>query len=297
MDIVRPGTRINFMSYRKVAFTLSGILVALSLVLLVTVGLNYGIDFAGGTVVQVKFGTTTTTDDVRQALKPAGLDQSLIQSVGDAAENEFLIRTPAMEDQSHEDLSVTIEKALDAKAGKENVEIRRVEMVGSAVSKDLKQKGFLSLFYAGIGILIYIWWRFELKFSFGAIIALVHDVLITLGIFTLTGREMSLPVVAALLTIIGYSLNDTIVVFDRIRENMKKKSSRDFASLIDVSISQTLSRTLLTSLTTFLVVLCLYLFGGTVINDFAFAMLVGVIVGTYSSIFIASPMLLAMTKE
>jgi len=194
-------------------------------------------------------------------------------------------------------VGLSVKGALETAFGADTVEIRRVEMVGGEVSKDLKQKGFLSLFYAGLGILIYIWWRFELRFSFGAILALVHDVIITVGIFSLTGREITLPVIAALLTIIGYSLNDTIVVFDRIRENMKKPGARDLSSLLDTSISQTLSRTLLTSLTTFLVVLCLFVLGGSVINDFAFAMLVGVIVGTYSSIFVASPMLLVLAKD
>ena len=224
------------------------------------------------------------------------MEQARIQSVEDAETAEFLIRTAASS-EGNEDVGLSVKGALETAFGADTVEIRRVEMVGGEVSKDLKQKGFLSLFYAGLGILIYIWWRFELRFSFGAILALVHDVIITVGIFSLTGREITLPVIAALLTIIGYSLNDTIVVFDRIRENMKKPGARDLSSLLDTSISQTLSRTLLTSLTTFLVVLCLFVLGGSVINDFAFAMLVGVIVGTYSSIFVASPMLLVLAKD
>ena len=285
------------MKIKNIAFALSFALIVLSLISIFFLkGINYGIDFAGGTEVQVAFTDPVKTGDVRDAMDPIGMKNSVIQMIGSPEDHEFLIRTPMMNEAS-DDVSQKIKGALGTAFGDEKVDIRRVEMVGSAVSKDLKQKGFLSLFYAGIGILIYIWWRFELKFSFGAILALIHDVVITVGIFSIMGKEISLPVVAALLTIVGYSLNDTIVVFDRIRENLKNASgSFDFASLLDNSISQTLSRTLLTSLTTFIVVLCLYLLGGSVIHNFAFAMMVGVVVGTYSSIFIASPTLLLLGR-
>ena len=297
MELIRPGTQIEFMKIKNIAFALSIALIVLSLISIFFLkGINYGIDFAGGTEVQVAFTEPVKTGDVRDAMDPIGLNNSIIQRIGAPDDHEFLIRTPMMNEAS-DDISQKIKGALDSAFGGDKVDIRRVEMVGSAVSKDLKQKGFLSLFYAGIGILIYIWWRFELRFSFGAILALIHDVVITVGIFSILGKEISLPVVAALLTIVGYSLNDTIVVFDRIRENMKKASgSFDFSSLLNNSISQTLSRTLLTSLTTFIVVLCLYLLGGSVIHNFAFAMMVGVIVGTYSSIFIASPTLLLLGR-
>ncbi len=296
MELIKPGTQINFMKFSKLAFSISAILIVLSIVLIATKGLNYGIDFAGGTVVQIKFNTDVKTDAVRDALAPIGLENARIQSIGAASENEFIVRTITSADEMH-DISSEIKTALGEAVGSENVDIRRVEMVGSEVSEDLKQKGFLSLFYACMGILIYIWVRFELRFSIGAIMALIHDVLITVGIFSITGREVTLPVVAALLTIIGYSLNDTIVVFDRIRENMKKGGSRELKPLLNTSISQTLSRTLLTSLTTFIVVLFLFLMGGSVINNFAFAMMIGVIVGTYSSIFVASPVLLLFSKK
>ncbi|HOO45240.1 MAG TPA: protein translocase subunit SecF [Deltaproteobacteria bacterium] len=298
MELIRPGTHIEFMKFKTIAFTLSIALIVLSLISIVFLkGINYGIDFAGGTEVQVGFSETVKTADIRGALETIGLSKARIQSIDSAEGSEFLVRIPMIED-STEDLVLKIETTFGDAFGKEKVDIRRAEMVGSEVSKDLKQKGFLALFYAGIGILIYIWWRFELKFSFGAIIALIHDVVITVGIFSLMGKEINLPVIAALLTIVGYSLNDTIVVFDRIRENMKKASgSYDLVSLLDNSISQTLSRTLLTSLTTFIVVLCLYLLGGSVIHNFAFAMMVGVIVGTYSSIFIASPTLLILGQS
>ncbi|MDT8272037.1 MAG: protein translocase subunit SecF, partial [Desulfomonilia bacterium] len=166
------------------------------------------------------------------------------------------------------------------------------------VSKDLKEKGILSLLYVGIGILIYIWWRFELRFSMGAILALIHDIVITVGVFSILGKEITLPIIAALLTIIGYSLNDTIVVFDRIRENIKKTTGTfNLAEVMNDSLSQTLNRTILTSLTVFIVVFCLFIMGGSVIHDFAFAMMVGVVIGTYSSIFIASPTLLLFERR
>jgi preprotein translocase subunit SecF len=175
--------------------------------------------------------------------------------------------------------------------GEGMVDIRRVEMVGPQVGKDLRQKGILSLVYAMIGILIYISWRFELRFAIGAIIALMHDVLITLGVFSLTGREIDLPIIAAFLAIIGYSLNDTIIVYDRIRENYGKHKKKGFNEVVNRSINETLSRTILTSGTTLMVVLALFVFGGGVIHNFAFALLVGILVGTYSSIFVASPVL------
>ena len=297
MDIIRPGTQIDFMKYRKAAFALSAVLIVISLVAVFVRGLNYGIDFTGGTEIQVAFSETVKTDEVRSAIGPIGLANATIQSIGEDGDNEFLIRTPT-EGDSGDDTVQQIEGALRDTFGEEKVDIRRVDMVGAAVSQDLKQKGFLSLFYAGIGILIYIWWRFQIGYSVGAILALAHDVIITVGVFAIAGREISLPVIAALLAIVGYSLNDTIVVYDRLRENIKKAAgSFDLSPLLDSSISQTLSRTLITSTTTFVVVLALFLFGGTVINNFAFAIMVGLIVGTYSSIFVASPILLFFRRE
>jgi preprotein translocase subunit SecF len=181
---------------------------------------------------------------------------------------------------------------LNSAYGDGAVDLRRVEMVGPQVGKDLRQKGLLSILYAMIGILIYISWRFELRFAVGAIIALLHDVLITLGVFSLTGREIDLPIIAAFLAIIGYSLNDTIIVYDRIRENYGKHQKQGFNAVVNRSINETLSRTILTSGTTLLVVLALFIFGGGVIHNFAFALLVGILIGTYSSIFVASPVLI-----
>jgi len=280
------------MKYRKAAFALSAALIIISIAALFVRGLNYGTDFTGGTEIQVAFSKTVKTDEVRSAIEPIGLASAAIQSIGEDRDNEFLIRTPATGDTVQQ-----IEGALKDTFGEETVDIRRVDVVGAAVSRDLKQKGFLSLFYAGIGLLIYISWRFKISYSVAAILALAHDVIITVGVFSITGREISLPVIAALLTVVGYSLNDTIIVFDRIRENIKKAAgSFDFPSLLDSSISQTLSRTLITSSTTLFVVLALFLFGGSVINNFAFAIMVGLIVGTYSSIFVASPILMLFSR-
>ncbi|HOY74100.1 MAG TPA: protein translocase subunit SecF [Deltaproteobacteria bacterium] len=260
-------------------------------------GLNYGIDFAGGLELQVAFKDSVETGDVRNAMRTVGLEQAAIQSVSGGEANEFLIRMHQIEEDPTKSISTVAENALFQAFGKEKVDIRRAEVVGAAVSKDLKTKGLLSILYACIGLLVYIWIRFELSYSVGAIAALVHDVIITMGLFSLLQKEMSLTIIAALLTIVGYSLNDTIVIFDRIRENIKKQTgSFDLASLMSDSISQTLSRTVLTALTVFLVALCLFLLGGNVIHDFAFAMLVGVVVGTYSSMYIASPIVLLFSR-
>lgn len=298
MDIIRPGTQIDFMKYNRITIGLSVVFIAVCLVSLIFVkGINYGIDFTGGTEVQAAFNKAVMTDDVRSALDPLGLADAVIQSIGIAGSNEFLIRVPN-EGKSGYVVAQKIENTLKSAFGKEGVSIRGVNMVGSAVSADLKQKGFFSMVYAGIALLIYIWFRFELSYSFGAILALLHDVIAVVGLFSITGKEMSLTVIAAVLTIIGFSLNDTIVIFDRIRENLKKGSGpMDYTQLLNSSLSQTLSRTIITSLTVFITVVCLFFFGGSVIHDFAFAMLVGVISGAYSTVFIATPVLLLFNRD
>jgi preprotein translocase subunit SecF len=297
LEFIKPGTYIDFMKYKWyfIGFSLITSLLAIGSIALQ--GFSYGIDFAGGSVIQVQFKNPTTADDIRKAMKTIGMEDERIQNVGAASENDFLIRTSKTED-TMKGLGGRITAELEKSFGKGNFEIRRVEMVGGAVSKDIKTKGFLSLVWAGLGILIYIWWRFEFKFSVGAIVATLHDVIIVLGMFSLLKKEMDLTVVAALLTLIGYSLNDTVVVFDRIRENIRKQQSPnyDLAHIMSMSISQTLSRTILTALTVFLVVIALFFLGGEVIHGFAMVMLIGVIIGCYSSIFIASPIVLFMSK-
>ena len=290
MQIIKHDINIDFTSKRKLALILSAVIILVGLVsLVVKGGPNYGIDFVGGTLVQVKFVNDTDAAKIKDSLASMDLGTVVVQRFGDEA-NEFLIRV--QETGKGKELSGMISGSLNEVYGKGMVDIRRVEMVGPQVGKDLRQKGILSIVYAMIGILIYISWRFELRFAIGAIVALLHDVLITLGAFSLTGREIDLPIIAAFLAIIGYSLNDTIIVYDRIRENYGKHQKKGFNAVVNLSINETLSRTILTSGTTLLVVLALFIFGGGVIHNFAFAMLVGILVGTYSSIFVASPILI-----
>jgi preprotein translocase subunit SecF len=247
-------------------------------------GPKFGIDFTGGVLVLIKVNEPEVgTGEIRELFK-GKVEGVTVQNV--EGENEFMVKAPAVGDTNK--IVETIRKTLREKFH-DKVVILKVEMIGPTVGKELREKGIMAIIYALIGILIYVAWRFEPIFAFGAVIALIHDALATTGIFMAVGREFSLPVIAALLTVIGYSINDTIVVYDRIRENMKVYlRSKPFEEIVNDSINQTLSRTIITSLTTLFVVLCLYLFGGGVINDFAFVLLVGITVGTYSSIFIAS---------
>ncbi len=290
MQIIKHDINIDFVGRRKLALIVSAVVILIGMVSLVmNGGPNYGIDFAGGTLVQVKFAEATDAAKIKDGLSSLSLGSVVVQRFGDD-ENEFLIRV--QQDDEGKQLSKQISESLVMAYGEGQVDLRRVEMVGPQVGKDLRQKGLLSIVYAMIGILIYITWRFELRFAVGAIVALLHDVLIVLGAFSLTGREIDLPIIAAFLAIIGYSLNDTIIVYDRIRENYGKHQKKGFASVVNRSINETLSRTILTSGTTLLVVLALFVFGGGVIHNFAFALLVGILVGTYSSIFVASPVLI-----
>ncbi len=290
MQFIKSDINIDFVGKRKLAMILSAVVILLGLAsLVVNGGPNYGIDFVGGTLVQVKFVEDTDAAKIKDSLASMDLGTVVVQSFGDDA-NEFLIRV--QDTGKGKELSGMISGNLNTVYGEGNVDIRRVEMVGPQVGKDLREKGILSLVYAMIGILIYISWRFELRFAIGAIVALLHDVLITLGAFSISGREIDLPIIAAFLAIIGYSLNDTIIVYDRIRENHGKHQKKGFSAVVNLSINETLSRTILTSGTTLMVILALFTFGGGVIHNFAFAMLVGILVGTYSSIFIASPVLI-----
>jgi preprotein translocase subunit SecF len=289
VEFLKPGTNIDFLGKRKRAFLVSGTLILIGLAMAGLWGLNYGIDFAGGTLVELKMPRAVDVQDVRRSLKGIGLGDSVIQHYG--SKDEVLIRMmqPAKGIEGPEGRIID---ALEKDFGKGSIELRRTEVVGPQVGEALRKQATLAIAYALIGILIYITIRFEFRFAVAAIVALVHDVLITLGAFALTQKELSLPVVAAFLTIVGYSLNDTIVVFDRIRENLKAFRREAYEEVINRSINETLSRTLLTSLTTLIVVLALFFLGGEVIHDFAFALMVGVVVGTYSSVFVASPVLI-----
>jgi preprotein translocase subunit SecF len=286
MKIIASDTQIDFMGKIKMTLVISGlmILVGMSSVVL-SGGLKYGIDFSGGTLIQLQFKTAPDIDEIRDGLKSVGLGESTIQEFG--SKRDILIRIQRSEEKL-EAVGSKIRDSLGDKFNKEEITVARVEMVGPKVGKDLREKAFLSIVYAIIGIVLYISWRFELQYAIAAIIALIHDVLVTIGAFSIFDKEFTLVIVAAFLTIIGYSLNDTIVVFDRIRENLRRKGKNTLVETINASINQTLSRTLLTSGTTLLVVIALFLFGGEIIHDFSFALLVGIFVGTYSSIFIAS---------
>ena len=295
MEIFKKTTQIDFMGKRKTALMLSAILIAVSILsVLFHGGVRYGIDFAGGTLVQLKFKTPPSIETIRAGLKEIDLGDSTIQEFG--SKDSILIRTQSSPGEL-EEMGARIRDALSKTIAKEDITIERVEMVGPKVGADLREKALLSILYAIAGILVYISWRFEFQYAIAAVLALVHDVLITMGAFSIFNLEFTLVVVAGFLTLIGYSLNDTIVVFDRVRENTRRRSKEPFADLINLSVNQTLSRTLLTSGTTLLVVVALFVLGGEIIHDFAFALLVGVSVGTYSSIFIASVFLVVWEQR
>jgi preprotein translocase subunit SecF len=297
MQIIRPGTKIDFMGKRRAAFVISVCLIIAGIVsLIVHGGPNYGIDFAGGTLVQVRFPQPVELDGIRAALQEVGLERSVIQRFGAEGKGEYLIRLE-LGSADLAGFTGVINEALAKEFGAEGFEIRRTEMVGPKVGKDLRSKGLQAIIAALIGILIYISIRFQFRFAIGAVVALAHDVMITVGVLSLTNKEISLPVLAALLTIVGYSLNDTIVVYDRIRENMRRMKSEAYEKVINLSVNETLSRTILTSLTTLIVIAILFILGGGVIHNFSFALLIGIIVGTYSSIFVASPVVIILEQR
>ncbi len=339
MQFIKTDINIDFIGKRKIAFSLSVIMILVSVVsLLIHRGPRLGIDFNGGTLIQVKFEQPVQIDDIKQGLKQIDLGKPSVQQFGDQADNEFLIRTDKPITTAQK-LTQVLESTLQAASGAK-AEIRRVEMVGPQVGRDLREKALFAMFYALLFITIYISGRFELKwilsgvmaaalmgavyilslfnvsipllmvaaliitivlfwllglrFAMGAIVALIHDVIITVGIFSIFDKEFTLPIIAALLTIIGYSLNDTIIVFDRIRENLRKYHKNPLEFIINRSVNETLGRTILTSVTTLAVVVTLFFLGGGIIQDFAFAMIVGVMIGTYSSVYVASPIILAL---
>lgn len=288
LKIIRQP-KINFTSHRKISYFISLLVIIIGLSFFLARGSkNLGIDFSGGTVQEYRFEQPVKVDRVRGLLDKIGLgSSSIIQEV--RGTNDIIIRTYV---QTPDDIT----KELKEHFTENPFEILRVEQVGPEIGKSLRARALLAFLYSLVGICIYISMRFKFKFAIAAIVALFHDILVTVGFLSLTGREFSLPVVAALLTIVGYSINDTIVIFDRIRENLKLSPKAKYAEVVNLSLNQTLSRTIITSLTTLLAVFALYLWGGVVINDFAFTLLVGVIVGTYSSIFVAAPILVDWHK-
>lgn len=292
MELIKPGTKFDFVGKMKLFLIISIVAVAASILLLIVRGgPNLGIDFAGGTSFQIKFNQPTTTDKVRATLKTIDLGDSTIQQIGAGGNTEFLIRTEASSSDL-KGITGKFEDTFTAAYGKSAFEIRKTESVGPKAGKDLREKGILALCFSFLGMLVYVAWRYEFRFAVGGILALVHDVIVTLGAITLLGREFTLTIIAALLTLVGFSINDTVVIFDRIRENMRKSPKKDLGTVMNESVNQTLSRTILTSLTVFLVLVALYFVGGDVINDFAVTLLIGVVVGTYSSVFVASQFVL-----
>src|ERR1700733_7686652 len=292
---------IDFVKAIGIWAIISGGLTLASVILIFTKGLNYGIDFSGGTEVQVKFAQNIKSEDVRQFAESQGFKDAVVQQFGAGDSNEYLIRLEAKvgatDKETNDNLKSTIATAQAAIKQKwPDAEIRRIDTVGPQVGNQLKRNGILAVFYSLLSILIYVGLRFDYKFAPGAVICLFHDSVVTLGVFSLLGKEVNVQIMAAILTIIGYSLNDTIVVYDRIRENFAKYKGRPLGGLINKSINDTLNRTILTSLTVFLATLSLYLFAGGVIEQFSFAMLIGVILGTYSSIYVASPFILLLDK-
>jgi preprotein translocase subunit SecF len=299
MELIKPGTKIQFTRYRTIAVILSTVVNLAVLGYLFIKGPNLGVDFAGGTMVQLKFQDKVTIANIRHALDRTSLSGAVIQDFGDPQANEYLVR---LEKTSVNlgDLGEQIKKSLGEQFGAGKFEMRRIESVGPKIGADLRFRGAMSVIAATIMMGVYIWVRFSaafgarfgFSFGLGAVIALVHDVLVTIGALLLANYEFDLTIVAALLTIVGYSVNDTVIVCDRIRENMRKVRRESLETIINTSINETLSRTIITVSTAIMVLVALYLLGGAVIRPFAFALLVGFFSGVYSTIYIASPVIL-----
>ena len=282
---------IDFLGKRRFAAIFSGLLIVAAIVSLATQGLKLGIDFTGGTLVELGYTKAVDLKGMRSALEDAGLDNATVQHFGSA--QEVLIRLKPQAGKSNAQLSSEVAVAANAVMSEQG-DLRRVEFVGPQVGDELTEDGGLALLYSMFGILIYVAWRFEYKFALGSVAALAHDVLITLGFFSIFQMEFDLTVLAAILAVIGYSLNDTIVVYDRIRENFRLLRKGSPEEVMNISLNQTLSRTMMTSLTTLLVLIALALLGGEIIHNFAIALTIGVVIGTYSSIFVASPLVLSL---
>ena len=276
------GTDIPFMKFRRMAYIFSGLILAATLIFFFTKGPRYSVDFTGGTLLQVRTSQPVHPDQLRKALEDAGLQAELQQLTGDS-ENEYLVRF-----RTEGDPVALVQAAVAKGLPGIDLELRRNETVGPKVGADLRSKALWAVLASLGAILLYVGFRYEFKFALGGVLALFHDVLVTLGALMLTGREVSLTVVAALLTIAGYSINDTIVVFDRIRERGKALRKEKHSRVMDLAVNETLSRTVITAFTVFLASLALFIWGGDVLRDFSFAMLVGVVFGTYSSVFVAS---------
>jgi preprotein translocase subunit SecF len=278
VEFIKPGINIDFVGKRRIAIIFSIVVILFGIIsIIIKGGLLYGIDFAGGTLIQIKFNNPITTSEIKEILRETEIGKSTIQQFGEAKNYEFIIRTK-VGDENMGLLSQKVKTSLSKRIENEQFEIRRVEMVGPKVGKDLRKKGVNSIIYALLGILIYITIRFEFKFAVGAV----------------ANKEFNLTTLAALLAIVGYSLNDTIIVYDRIRENLGKRKREKLPKIINISINEVLNRTIITSTTTLFVVVSIFFIAGGVIHDFAFALVIGIIVGTYSSVYIASPVVIIL---
>ncbi len=282
-------TNIPFMKYRRVAYVFSTLFVLATVAWLVMHGgPRESIDFKGGTLLQVRTVPSMPAEDFRAALDAGGLHGAEIQQMTGDNKDEYLVRVPA---ETHEPFA-TIQSSVASRKAGSTAELRRIETVGAKVGGDLRHKALMAILTSLGVILVYVGWRYEFKFAFGGVVALLHDVFVTLGCLMFTGREVSLTVIAALLTIAGYSINDTIVVFDRIRERSKALRKETHSRVMDIAVNETLSRTVITAFTVFLTALALFIWGGEVLRDFSFAMLVGTVFGTYSSVYVASALAL-----
>jgi preprotein translocase subunit SecF len=292
MKFLNKKTQIDFMSKRRMALAFSVVVILVSIISLPVRTLNFGLDFTGGTLIEVGYPTAPTINDVRTRLSTAGFDNAVVQTFG--AATDIVVRIPPSEqEESSAELSTRVLAALSQDVEGEVV-MRRVEFVGPQVGEELTEQGILAVIYALIGIFLYVMFRFQWRFSVGAVVAVVHDIIVTMGFLSLAQVEFDLTVVAALLAVVGYSLNDTIVLFDRIRENFPRLRKQESVTVINTSVNETLSRTLVTSGTTLLVLAALFWFGGEIIHGFAITLIVGIIIGTYSSIYVASSSLLAL---
>ncbi|MBT5098796.1 MAG: protein translocase subunit SecF [Proteobacteria bacterium] len=288
MQLIKQSLNIDFLGKRKLALIISTVLITVSLASLMTRGLNLGIDFTGGTLVEIGYSQPVELQPIRDALAQNQFNDAIVQHFGTA--RDVMIRLPSQAVANSE----VSNQVLQALANTGNPEMRRIEFVGPQVGEELRDDGGLAVVYALIGILIYVAFRFEYRFALGSVVALIHDVILTIGFFSVTQAAFDLTVLAAVLAVIGYSLNDTIVVFDRIRENFRKLRKEESIDVVNISINQTLARTLMTSITTLLVLFALFFVGGEVIHSFALALIVGVLVGTYSSIYVASATLILL---
>ncbi len=295
MELIRPDTRIDFIGKRYYALVISTIVMLISFgSIFLHGGLRYGVDFAGGILLQIKFSKAVDISEVRNAMEATGSKDAMVQKFG--GENEFLIRIEKTSGDL-EEMSKTIQTSLQGQFKDKTIEIRRVEVVGPKVGKDLKMKALWAVGLSFAAILVYVAIRFHtFSYGLGGIVALVHDVIVTYGAISIFDLEYSLSLLAVILSIIGFSINDTIVIFDRVRENIKKMRKDDLETVMNVSINETLGRTILTTGTVMMVVLILFFFGGPVIHDFTTAMIVGLITGTYSTVYIASPVVLVWEK-